>query len=108
MEKLIRSKRGELGENLVIMVLAVAAFAIVLWALGGVLSHAESAEAENLCRSSVALRASSMTTLDAKVISGEVKSPLFCKVIDEKISGDKEELMSQISEKMADCWKMFG
>ncbi|MDO8656073.1 MAG: hypothetical protein Q7K45_02440 [Nanoarchaeota archaeon] len=99
------NKKGIAMEQLVVIVIVIVSFMLIAGTLTRFLSKAEDKEAENLCRDSVAMRAS----LAVRVGGTEIKSvPQLCKTLDKDISGSPEELKQQIADKMARCWWMFS
>lgn len=106
---LISSKKGIAAEQLVVIVLVIAAFMLIAGVVTRFMSNADDKQAENLCRDSIAVRAATSISIDGTFIHGEAKlSPVLCKTIDKKVSGDREEIKQQIANSMARCWWMFG
>lgn len=90
---------------LVAMIIVIASFMMIAATIMRFMSGAEEKQAEELCRESVAIRA----TAAVRAFGGEFKlSPLLCKTIDKKVKGDREEVQQVIASKMAKCWDMFG
>ncbi|PIN73522.1 hypothetical protein COV20_04840 [Candidatus Woesearchaeota archaeon CG10_big_fil_rev_8_21_14_0_10_45_16] len=90
---------------LVSVIIVLTAFVLIAGTIFRFMSSAEDKQAETLCKDSIALRAA--TSLNVKETEFRV-SPVLCKTLDKKISGSKEEVESQIAQKMARCWEIFG
>ncbi len=105
----IKTKKG-MGASvfLVGMIITLVAFVIIAVIITSFTNEANAKEAELLCQSSIAFRASSMISVNGSLASANIKSPMLCKVSDYKLEGEKEALMRQIADKMARCWWMFG
>ncbi len=104
-------KRGEVGiaGQLVVIISVVVALMFVSGAVMKAYARAQDKEPEVLCRNSVALRASMQVNIDNVAVKAQIKPvPVLCKTIDLKIKGKREEITSQVAEKIAKCWQMFG
>ncbi len=98
-------KKAMTAGFLVAMIIVIASFMMIAATIMRFMSGAEEKQAEELCRESVAIRA----TAAVRAFGGEFKlSPLLCKTIDKKVKGDREEVQEVIANKMAKCWDMFG
>jgi len=94
---------GPLG-TIVKLVLAIAGFMIIANIAMGFWGD-DIEQLEGLCEASVG--AQNVFTLNVK--GTDVKAlPLQCSTMDLKVKGDQEEVMTEISDKVARCWEMFG
>jgi hypothetical protein len=101
----MESKKGMTAGTLVVIISVIAAFIIIASVIFGFMSKTEVKEAELLCKTSIDLRASStIQTGSAKV----ALAPVLCKTQDTELSGNREEIKSQLAYMMARCWWMFG
>ena len=103
------SKKAIAATTLVAIIIAIFGFLIIANQLYSFLSKSTDAQAENLCRDSVALRAATAVNIESLGRDSEAKVfPNLCKTIDKKISGDPAEIKRQLADKMARCYWMFG
>lgn len=91
---------------LVSMIIVIVAFMFIAGTIFRFLSKAEGAQAEVLCRDTVALKAA--TTINIGSVAEAKIAPVLCKTLDKKISGNREEVKKEIADKMARCWWMFN
>ncbi|MFC1686850.1 hypothetical protein ACFL0E_00650 [Nanoarchaeota archaeon] len=103
--KFPRGKKG-IGMDFIVGVIIVLISFAVIAPIASKYVGEDEGKAESLCKSSVALRAS--TTLNVKGVTEVRSAPVLCKTIDKRIKGDKKEIMKQIADKMVKCWEMFG
>ena len=114
-----KSCKGELTtQQIVILIVAIASFAIILFLLYR-LNLSETSD-EQICHNSVVLKSQEKIPLGAKLdcntkyicISGGGKCENFDAIktvnIDLKKEDAKEEIMKSLAEEMATCWWMFG
>ena len=91
------------------LMLLVAAFIIIGAAITKIYINTSGKTDEFICRESVDFRVATAT--NAKLLGtdlDEVKySPFFCKTIDRKISGTRDEVMDELSGMVEQCWWMF-
>lgn len=106
---LISGKKGIAAEQLVVIILVIASFMLIAGAVTRAMAKADDKQAENLCRNSLALRATTAINSDGSLVESNLKlAPVLCKTIDKKVSGDREEIKQQLANSMARCWWMFG
>ena len=107
-KSLMVSKKGDTASFIVGIMLTLIAFFLIGGLLLRFTSQTDDKEAELLCQNSIALRAQSairvgnLAGIEAKLV------PPLCRTIDKKVSGEREQILRQIAEKMATCWWMFG
>ncbi len=99
--------------QLVIIILAVASFLAIAGLLAKSYANKGDKDAEVLCRQSVQLRANTALQINPDAEDSFIKAtikavPVMCKTLDYTVSGEKEEVMGFLAEKMARCWWMFG
>ena len=86
---------------LVIIIITLVSFVLIAYSIREFVTKAEPKEAESLCHTSLAARASNRHNL----VVTEVGTPILCKTIDETFSAEtKEEAAELISRKMERCW----
>ncbi|MBI2668531.1 hypothetical protein HYX14_01685 [Candidatus Woesearchaeota archaeon] len=95
------NKRGDVMAVIIATVATLTAFILITMTIVGFQAKADEKAAENLCRNSIAFRAQA-------TVSGTALSPVLCKTIDKKISGDRQEIKDQLAYLMARCWWMMG
>ncbi len=99
------NKKAMTSGFLVAIIITLVAFVLIAGTVSRFMSKADDKAAEQLCHDSLALRVRSAVNIAGQ----EIKySPMFCKTIDKKITGTKEEVMKQIADKSARAWWMFG
>ena len=108
--KWTKTKRGVvITTTLVKITVLLISFLLIAGSIARFASKVDEKESEAICRGSVDIRASSLTS--AKIAGIEVEdiktTPLLCKTIDKEISGDREEVMDKLAEMMTRCWWMF-
>lgn len=91
---------------LVTMVIAIVAFMFIAGTIFRFMSKAEDKQAEVLCRDSVALKAAAAINFGG--VAEAKLSPVLCRTLDKKISGNREEVKKEVADKMARCWWMFN
>lgn len=107
-------KKGLAAATLVTILLVIISFILIAGTITRVMAKMGDSQAETVCQNSIALRARTMVNIndeavDKKFIHGQLKLvPPLCKTIDKKVSGDREEIMQQVADKMIRCWQMFG
>src|SRR3989338_11616131 len=101
------SKKAMSAGFLVAVIIVILSFMLIAGTIAGFFADAEEKEAEQLCQSSVSLRATAAISLGKGAIEARL-SPLLCKTIEKEISGDRNEVQKIIADKMAKCWDMFG
>src|SRR3989338_5196085 len=103
--QLARDKKGLAVSQLVVIMISLASFILLAYALREQISNADSREAEVLCHSSISLRANAQFSVGGE----DVKlTPVLCKTIDKKVEGNREEIKEQLATMMARCWWMFN
>ena len=105
------NKRGEVGiaGQLVVIISVVVGLMLIAGAVTKAYARAQDKEPEVLCRNSIALRASTQFNIDNVAVNAQIKPvPVLCNTVDLKITGKREEITSQVAEKIAKCWQMFG
>ena len=107
--KMPRNRRGLAASQLVVMIIVIAGFMLIAAMLTGFLAKAEDSEAEVLCHNSIAMRAAMTFSQEGKYSDSEIKTfPVLCKTTDKDVEGDREEIMAEMSYRMARCFWMFG
>jgi len=101
------SKKAMSAGFLVAVIIVILSFMLIAGTIARFFADAEEKEAEQLCQSSVSLRATAAISLGKGAIEARL-SPLLCKTIEKEISGDRNEVQKIIADKMAKCWDMFG
>lgn len=94
-----------MGE-LVLIILIVAGFLVISYFIAEAYSKASDQEREVICRQSVQFAAETTLNIQNDLVEMRVASPL-CRTIDREISGTKEELLQEIADSTARCWRMF-
>ena len=111
------SKKALTTGFLISLMITLVAFVLISGTLYRFMFEKEDKDAEALCQSSVALRHASAVTIKNKIMPNtEIKVvPFLCKTIDKEIKPkgknleeEKESIKTQIANKMARCWWMFG
>ncbi|GEM_PF-1694948 len=98
------NKKGDIS-FLVSMALVLVSFMLIGGTIARFISKADDTSAETICQESIAIRSATgvqIGQLEAKT------SPILCRTIDKKISGDRAEVQKQVADSMARCWWMFG
>lgn len=104
-----RSKKGLAPEFIVGTMITLIAFFLIGVMLMRFTSHTSDKEAELLCQNSIAIRAQSAVQIKGSAADIQAKLvPPLCRTIDKKVSGSREQILRQMSDKMAKCWEMFG
>ena len=105
--RLSQGKKGEMTFIVATILVLLSMFMIGL-TIERFLSRTTDLEAELLCQTSIAQRAK--TAVNVGETDGfELKlAPPLCKTIDKEISGSREQILKEVSDKMARCWWMFG
>lgn len=81
----------------------IAGFMVVVLVISLLFFRAEGVTKEQTCHASVISR------ISIPVGNEEFRlGPLACETIDEKISGNREEIKRQVADKMERCWWMFN
>ena len=108
MQLMMKSKKGLGMEFIITASLLLISFFLIAGLLGQFASKTTDLEAELLCQTSIAQRA--RTAIQVGETSGfELKlAPQLCRTIDKKVSGSREQVLKEVSDKMARCWWMFG
>ena len=108
MQLTIKSKKGLGMEFIITTSLLLISFFLIAGLLGQFASKTSDLEAELLCQTSIAQRA--RTAIQVGESSGfELKlTPPLCRTIDKKVSGSREQILREVSDKMARCWWMFN
>ncbi len=107
-------KKALAAGTLVTIILVVISFLLIAGTIGRFMAKMDDSQAEILCQDSIALRANTIININPERASedwihGQLKmAPPLCKTIDRKISGEREEIMQQVADKMVRCWQMFG
>lgn len=108
------NKKALAAGTLVTIILVIVSFLLIAGTIGRFLAKMDDNQAETLCQDSIALRARTIININKELTSedwihGQLKMvPPLCKTIDKKISGEREEIMQQVADKMVRCWQMFG
>jgi hypothetical protein len=105
-----KTKRGVVvTTTLVKITILLISFMLIAGSIARFASKVDEKESEAICRSSVDIRASTLTSAKIAGIGVEdIKTtPILCKTIDKELSGDREEVMDELSEMMTRCWWMF-
>ncbi len=108
MQLTIKSKKGLGMEFIITTSLLLISFFLIAGLLGRFASRTNDLEAELLCQTSIAQRA--RTAVQVGETSGfELKlAPNLCRTINTKVSGSREQVLREVSDKMARCWWMFN
>jgi len=109
--KRIRIGKKAIAINALIgIIIALISFVLLATTIGQFMSGSDVKQQENLCQSSISLRATTALQLDSNLAEAEIKtSPVLCKTIDIKSkTKDREEIKRLFAEKIAKCWWMFG
>jgi hypothetical protein len=101
----LSGKKGMSMAFIVGVIITLAAFILLAFAIKGFMTTASAKEAEMVCASSVSIRAAATLGIAGKEIR---VTPVLCKTIDREITGDREEIKRQFANHMAKCWEMFG
>lgn len=103
----LKGKKGQMS-FIVATCLVLLSLFMIGFTIERFLSRTTDIEAELLCQTSIAQRAK--TAINVGETDGfEVKlAPPLCKTIDKEISGTREQILKEVSDKMARCWWMFG
>jgi len=112
------NKKAVAVNVLVITITSLLFLIIVGTVIKNIDTNLEEKELEILCEQTVSYRATTAIQINEdegsakskfKLIQATLKgSPVLCQTIDKKIKGDREEILEQVSDKMAKCWWMFG
>ena len=109
-----KGKKGLGMEFIITTSLLLISFFLIAGLLGRFSSRTSDLEAELLCQTSVAQRAKTALNIDWKaggleLFKAQVKTiPRLCRTIDKKVSGTREQILRQVADSMARCWRMFG
>ena len=112
----MRTKKIRIGNKaiataaLVKIIISIISFTLLATTIGQFMSGSDIKQQENLCQSSISLRATSALQLNSAVAEGNIKAaPVLCKTIDIKSkTEDREKIKRLFAEKIAKCWWMFG
>jgi len=107
------NKKGMEAGFLVALIITIVSGVLIGITVMKFSSSMDEKEAENLCHSTIALRAQTALNMnensDEAAISAQVKAiPALCKTVDKTIKGNNEQIMEQMAQKIARCWWMFG
>ncbi|MBT6773926.1 hypothetical protein HOA91_01005 [Candidatus Woesearchaeota archaeon] len=102
---MLKYKKGITAGTLVIIISVIAAFIIIASVIVGFMGKVETKEAELLCKTSIDARAASTMQVGSADVA---LAPVLCKTQDKEITGNREEIKSQLAYMMARCWWMFG
>lgn len=106
---MLKNKRGLTASFIIGMMITLVAFVLISGVLLRFTSKASDKEAEVLCQNSIALRAKSALSVKHELLSAEIKLvPPLCQTIDQKIKGNRQQILRQVAESTARCWWMFG
>jgi len=103
-----KMRKGMAAEQLVVLILVIAAFSLVALFLKYFFLEAEPKEAELLCHNSVVFRAATVFNAGGGDDKNIQLIPLLCKTTDLKIEGDREEIKARMAYLMSRCWWMFN
>jgi len=112
------SKKAMTAGFLVSIMITLVSFVLISGTIVNFTSNSEDSTAEQLCHSSIALRAktvikteANIPIIDIKAINAEAKPvPVLCKTNDIKLKSSlsRKEIKKEIADKVARCWWMFG
>jgi len=105
---MFKSKKAVISASFLVGAIITIVSFLVIAPLAARMVGDDETKIEKLCQESVAFRAKWVMNLDVPIGKAELKMPVFCKVIDKDLEGNKEELMDQIAQKMARCWWQFN
>ena len=103
-------KKGITRDFLLFLIITVLGVIIIMLVLGVFMGRLDNEISEDVCRASVLARAKGVLEINIK--GAEIATisllPITCKTKhDVKLSGDKDQIMEQISYMSARCWWMF-
>ena len=107
----MRTKKIRIGNKaiataaLVKIIISIISFTLLATTIGQFMSGSDIKQQENLCQSSISLRATSALQLNSAVAEGNIKAaPVLCKTIDIKSkTEDREKIKRLFAEKIAKC-----